>query len=165
MAAITSYLDIISLERARIYLRVDDTMNEDDSEIESMIKGAFLFMERYTNHIFMPKDFLQYADGTGMALDNDFNHHCGYVSVYKYPINSTVDDVLPVRKFNMKWIYNVNELDFNAGYDDTDQIPDDFIQAALQIIKVWYFEAEKEVNDTMIPVSVRQVLDTYRRFV
>lgn len=158
MAAITKYTDIISLERAKVYLRVDDTLTEDDSEIESMINAAFLFMERYTNHIFKPKNFTKYSDS--------YSSGCNVVVVYDFPIVSTTPvDATVLRKYNSKTIYDISELIYNAGYDDTDKIPDDFIQAALQIIKVWYFEAEKQVNETLIPVSVRQVLDLYRRFV
>ena len=158
MATITKYTDIITLARAKVYLRVDDTLTEDDTEVESMINGAFLFMERYTNHIFKPKSFTKYSD--------NYSSGCKVVVVYDYPIVSTVPvDATVLRKYNSKTIYEVAEITYNAGYDDTDKIPDDFIQAALQIIKVWYFEAEKQVNETLIPLSVRQVLDTYRRFV
>lgn len=158
MAIITSYLDIISVARAKIYLRIDDGMNEDDNEIESMIKGAFLFIERYTCHLFGARDLEQFVPPR----------------IYKFPINS-IEDV-PEEDLNNYYQRNMDKLceeyrrapklvNFNAGYINTEDVPDDFIQAALQIIKVWYFESETKVNDTMIPVSVRMVLDTYRRFV
>lgn len=157
MAVITSYLDIITLERARIYLRVDDTMNEDDSEIESMIKGAFLFIERYTNHLFGARDKEQFVPP----------------KIYDFPINTI--DTVPVIDWNNYYQQNMDKLchqakypvltEYNAGYVNVEDVPDDFIQAALQIIKVWYFEAQSQVNETLIPVSVRMALDTYRRFV
>jgi hypothetical protein len=159
MATITAYTDIISLTRAKNYLRVDDTLFEDDAEITSMIKAAFLFMERYTNHIFIARDFTQYVPP----------------KIYNYPINS-IDGVEEEswehyyqRNMDMycqEQIVSAPVLTtYNAGYEDTEDVPDDFIQAALQIIKVWYFEAEKQVNQSLIPISVKQVLDTYRRFV
>lgn len=157
MAAITSYLDIITLERARIYLRVDDTMNEDDSEIESMIKGAFLFIERYTNHLFGARDKEQFVPP----------------KIYDFPIN-TIDSV-DVIDWNNYYQQNLDKLchqakhpvltEYNAGYVNVEDVPDDFIQAALQIIKVFYFESQTQTNDTMIPISCRQLLDQYRRFV
>jgi hypothetical protein len=54
---------------------------------------------------------------------------------------------------------------YTCGYDAVENVPDDFIQAALQMIKVWYYESEKQINEQMIPVSVKAVLDTYRRFI
>lgn len=157
MAAITAYTDIISLSRAKNYLRIDDTLTEDDEEITSMIKAAFQFIERYTNHIFIARDFSQYVPP----------------KIYNYPINSVtgVDQV----DWDHYYQRNMDKLcgeytaptwtTYNAGYTDTDQVPEDFIQAALQIIKVWYFESEKQSNSTLIPISVTQSLDQLRRFV
>lgn len=157
MAVITKYTDIITLERARIYLRVDDGMNEDDDEIESMIRAAFIFMERYTNHIFINREFEQYVPP----------------KIYNFPITSI--DGTPEIDWNNYYQRNMDIYcrehphpvltKYFAGYENTEDVPDDFIQAALQIIKVWYYESEKQANSTLIPISVTQVLDTYRRFV
>jgi hypothetical protein len=32
------------------------------------------------------------------------------------------------------------------------------------MIKVWYYESEKQVNTTLIPESVMQAIDVNRRF-
>lgn len=157
---ITSYLDIISLNRAKIYLRIDDGMNEDDAEIESMIKGAFLWIERYTCHLFGERTLEQWVPP----------------KIYKYPINEILEPVITVPNWNNYYQQNLDMLfdeyrherrlfKFKAGYINVEDVPDDFIQAALQILKVWYYESEKQENSTLIPISVRQVLDTYRRFV
>jgi hypothetical protein len=159
MALITSYLDIISLERAKNYLRVEDTdlPTLEDQEIESMVKGAFLFIERWTNHLFGARDKEQFVPP----------------KIYDYPINTI--DTVPVIDWNNYYQQNMDKLchkaqrpvltQYNAGYVNVEDVPDDFIQAALQIIKVWYYEAESRTNDTMLPMSVKQVIDTYRRFV
>lgn len=157
---ITSYLDIISLNRAKIYLRIDDGMNEDDSDIESMIKGAFLWIERYTCHLFGARDLEQYVPP----------------KIYKYPINEIYEPVIDDDIWDNYYQRNLDQFcdeyrhtrklfKFNAGYINVEDVPDDFIQAALQILKVFYYESEKQENSTLIPISVRQVLDTYRRFV
>lgn len=155
---ITSYLDIISLERAKTYLRIDDDMNEDDIEIESMIKGAFLFIERYTCHLFGARDLEQLVPP----------------KIYKFPINTIEgeynEDLDNYYQRNLdklcdEYRHAHKLVKFNAGYEYVEDVPDDFIQSALQIIKVFYFESETKTNDTMIPISVRMVLDTYRRFV
>ena len=45
-----AYLDVITLERAKNYLRIDADLMEDDAEIESMINGALRYIEKRTNH-------------------------------------------------------------------------------------------------------------------
>lgn len=158
MAAITSYLDIITLERAKNYLRIDDTLSEDDLEITSMIKAAFLFMERYTNHIFMPKDFV--------LLSSDYCDE--WQKCYNFPITAVTPlDTSSSKRplYTSYYVLTDTNVTITAGYVNTEDVPDDFIQAALQILKVFYFEAEKQVNESMIPMSVKQVLDSYRRFV
>ena len=66
--------------------------------------------------------------------------------------------------FAMFTVYpDVKEVELNVGYG-TDEVPDDLIQAMLQIIKIWYYEAEKQVNSTLIPESVKEVIDLYKRF-
>jgi len=152
------YLDIIALDRAKTYLRIDDGMNEDDAEIESMIKAAFIFMQRYTNYIFIPTDIAVTA----------YNSCDEWTKVYQYPINSMTpadakNKVKPL--YSLFYIDQSVDLYLNVGYTDTADVPDDFIQCALQLIKVWYYESEKQANSTLIPISVTQVLDTYRRFV
>lgn len=157
MAVITSYLDIISLAQAKVYLRVDDTLTEDDEDIKQMIKGAFLFIERYTNHLFGARDLNQYVPP----------------KIYNYPINSI--EPIPDEDWNNYYQRNMDMYcsefptpvltTYNAGYVNTEDVPSDFIQSAKQILKVWYYESEKQTNDQIIPMATRQVLDTYRRFV
>lgn len=154
--AIANYTDIITLERARTYLRIDDGMNEDDAEIESMIKAAFIWIERYTSHIFVEREFDVYG-----------SEHCkNWVKVYNYPISAfTPSDTIERKSTLYNSFYIEETFSYLAGYDAVSDVPDDFIQSALQIIKVWYYESEKQENSTLIPISVKQVLDTYRRFI
>jgi hypothetical protein len=55
-------------------------------------------------------------------------------------------------------------ITIEVGYEDEDDIPADIVQCLLQIIKVWYYESEKEENSTLLPVSVRQVIQKNKRF-
>ena len=73
-----AYTDIITLSDAKLYLRIDDTLTEDDNNITRMIKGAFLFIEEFTNVRFIARD-------TRYLFNN------GRTFVYDYPINSEVD--------------------------------------------------------------------------
>ena len=51
-----AYIDIIPLADAKVYLRIDDTLTEDDAQITRMINGALSYVERYTSHILYARD-------------------------------------------------------------------------------------------------------------
>lgn len=147
-----SYLTVISLERAKNYLRVDEDLTEDDAEITSMINASLSYIERRTNHILYARE----KTYTGVCQ----------VKVYDYPINSITTDPAPfVVHFTMFDIFpNDTTVDLNVGYA-VDEAPDELIQAALQMIKVWYYESEKQVNTALIPESVKDVINVFRRFI
>ena len=71
-----AYLDIIPLADAKIYLRIDDTLTEDDTQITRMINVALSYVERYTNHVLFAKE-------KTYRLIN------GCISVYDYPIKES----------------------------------------------------------------------------
>lgn len=152
-----AYTDIISLQRAKNYLRIDDTLTEDDNDIEAMIAGACEFIEKQTNNILDARNIEVFV-GDKLA-----------VTVYDYPINEVITAAnVEVVKWPLKQVFTFDDLGgepftYNAGYD-ANEVPQALINAALQMIKVWYFESEKQVNESLIPVSVTQVIDTYRRF-
>jgi hypothetical protein len=133
-----SYLTVISLDRAKNYLRVDPDLIEDNTEITTMINAALRYVEKRTNNLVYARN----ATYTGVCQ----------VKVYDYPINSIVTDP------------NDKTVELNVGYLTADLVPDELIEAALQMIKVWYYESEKQVNSTLIPESVKEALDVYRRF-
>lgn len=146
-----SYLNVISLQRAKDYLRVDIGFNDDDVQIESMIKASLRFIEKRTNHIMFEQD----KTYTGVCQ----------VKVYDFPINSIVTTPTPfnVNYSLFKIFPNDKEAVLNVGYA-VGEVPEDLIEAALQMLKVWYYESEKQVNTTLIPMSVHEVLDVYKRF-
>ena len=76
-----AYIDVISLERAKNYLRIDTTLTDDDAEITAMINGACSYIEKRTNLIFYPRNKV-------------YKGSC-QVKVYDYPINSIVTDPSP----------------------------------------------------------------------
>ena len=146
-----SYLSVITLERAKNYLRVDLDFDTDDSEITSMINAACSYVEKRTNHILYARDIT-------------YKGSC-QVKAYDYPINSIVTIPTPFKvDFATFTCYpDVKEVELNVGYG-TDEVPDDLIQAMLQMIKVFYYESEKQFNSTLIPESVKEVIDLYKRF-
>ena len=147
-----AYIDVITLARAKNYLRVDEDLTDDDTEITSMINASLRFIEKRTNHIMYARQRIYIGS-------------C-QVKVYDYPINSIVTVPTPFKvDFSLFTIFpDVKDVTLNVGYS-TGLVPDDLIQAALQIIKVWYYESEKQVNTTLIPESVMQVIDINKRFI
>lgn len=147
-----AYIDVLPLARVKNYLRIDATLTEDDAEITSMINAALRYVEKRTNHVVFARDQVY----TGVCQ----------VKVYDYPINSIVTDPAPfVCYFSTYAVFpNDKSVELNVGYVNPTDVPDELIQAAEQMIKVWYFESEKQVNSTLIPESVKEALDVYRRF-
>ena len=148
-----AYIDVISLERAKYYLRIDTTLTDDDAEITAMINGACSYIEKRTNLIFYPRN-------------KTYKGAC-QVKVYDYPINSIVTDPAPFAyEQPMFTIYpDVKTVELNVGFIDPTDIPDELIQACLQMLHVFYYESEKQFNSTLIPESVKEVIDINRRFI
>lgn len=148
-----AYIDVITLERAKNYLRIDSDLTDDDAEITSMINASLRYIEKRTNHLVYSRE----ATYKGSCQ----------VKVYDYPINSITTDPAPfVCHFSLYDVFpDVKTVDLNVGYDDPADVPDELIQSALQMIKVWYYESEKQVNSTLIPESVKECIDIYRRFI
>ena len=148
-----AYIDVISLERAKDYLRIDTTLTDDDAEITAMINGACSYIEKRTNLIFYPRSKV-------------YKGSC-QVKVYDYPINSIITAPAPFAyEQPMFTIYpDVKTVELNVGFTEPIDIPDELIQACLQMIKVWYYESEKQVNTTLIPESVKEAIDLNRRFI
>jgi hypothetical protein len=147
-----AYVDVITLERAKNYLRVDVDLTDDDTEITSMINASLRYVEKRTNHLVYARNIV-------------YNGSC-QVKVYDYPINTIITDPAPFVLYRTMYAIfpDAKAVTLNVGYDDVASVPDELIQAALQMIKVWYYESEKQVNSTLIPESVKEALDVYRRF-
>jgi len=150
-----AYIDVITLERAKNYLRIDTDLTEDDTEITSMINASLRYVEQRTRHCMFARDVV-------------YNGVC-QVKVYDYPINSVVAPTDPLPWSLTRSLYTIypdnKTVTLNVGYATPAEVPDIFIQSALQMIKIWYYESEKQVNSQMIPVSVTEALDVEKRFI
>lgn len=155
----TNYTDVISLEQAKLYLRIDDGQTVTDDEITQMINSSLSFIEKRTQHIFKTRSKVYYKD-------------CALVqqtTVYDYPIQNPegegfIDGI--VYKTNKAIVPTVNDyVTLTIGYENLEDIPSELIDAALQLIKVWFYESERQVNTTLIPLSVKEAIDANRRFI
>jgi len=167
-----AYLDVLPLATVKTYLRIDDDQNETDAEITSMIKSALRYIERHTNVILTLNATKEY-----IIKDN-----C--VNVYDHPINSVVKgiddddaDVTLTYKTNYykqaknlyTQYYSIHseavKLVLSIGYTDSDDVPEDLIDAAKYIVKIMYFEQEDDKNFIeLLPIWVRDIIGYHRRF-
>lgn len=151
----SNYESIISTEDVKRYLRIDSDFNDDDSDIERMVNSAFGYIEKQTNYIFRVQDKTYYKD------------YSGNIIIYDFPINTTVfpDGVFPLYYSGFVKICDVESVELSVGFTDKTKAPSELIDCALQMIKVWYYEAEKNSNTTLLPENVKQIIDTNRRFI
>ena len=139
---------VLDLARVKTYLRIESDFTADDNEIQSMLDGAMIYFGNETN----------------VRLTQESKVYNGVSKIYDFPI---VNPDAAGLKPRANYYYNAectDPLTLTVGYLTTDLIPDDIQQCILQIVKVWYYESEKESNTTLLPISVKQVINKYRRF-
>lgn len=152
----TDYTDVISLEEAKLYLRIDEDQTATDDEITQMICSALSFIERKTNHIFKTREKVYYKD---CALVN-------HATVYDYPIDNLETEYNITYRINKAIVPTVNGfVTLTIGYDSVDDIPTELIDCALQIINFWYYNSETKNSVNSIPDFVMEVINQNRRFV
>jgi hypothetical protein len=154
-----AYLDVISLAEAKTYLRVDDTLTDDDTQISRMIKSALSTIEKRTN-------VLVYARSKNYL----FQDYC--VRVYDFPINSLTSPTdAEVENKALHTNYEASKttdvtLVLNVGYVDPLDVPYELIDCALQYVKYLYYEAETDkANKGMLPLWLQDMINQNKRFI
>tara|TARA_R110002110_G_scaffold13012_1_gene62199 strand:- start:1004 stop:1471 length:468 start_codon:yes stop_codon:yes gene_type:complete len=153
-----SYLNVISLGHAKKYLRVDEELVDDDCQIERMIKSALSTIERRTNILFYARE--------KKYIFQDYS-----VKVYDYPINEVVSTFdFDTEQKTLFTNYQTNSSDkeivLNVGYTNTDNIPFELVDCALQYIKYLYYEAETNTaNRGSLPLWLNDMINQNKRFV
>ena len=153
-----AYLDIITLADAKTYLRIDDTLTEDDAQITRMIKASLSQIERATNYIL-------FARSKDYVVEN-----CS-VNVYDYPINSlTTPTTATSLEKSIYTTYTTTSNDdlkvvLNVGYVDPLDVPSDLIEVAFEMIDLMYYSPEtgKSIKSDLSELS-KMVLSNYKRF-
>ena len=149
----------ITLEEAKYYLRIDDPIEPElDLELQAMIDAAIRYLEDKTNWVWFPRDKRYFAtsdDGCG-----------GDTRIYDFPINSITGGFPEEEKNGYTLVHTRGAIiTANVGFADSNDIPAPLKQAALQLIKYFYYESEKTLNTEMIPDGVRRTIDLYKRFI
>jgi len=152
-----AYLDVITLADAKVYLRIDDDLTEDDNQITRMIRASLSYIENYTNYILF-------------ARDKEYRLIDGCVRVYDFPINSEVTLELESENKTLYTNYSLgytNDLiTLNVGYVDPAEIPQDLIEVAYEIIELMYYEKETNKSHLNSLSSLSHMtLNQYKRFI
>ena len=153
-----SYLNVISLDQAKQYLRIDDELSADDAQIEQMIKGALSTLERRTNILFYARK--------KKYIFQDYS-----VKVYDYPINEVVStfDVDTDQKTlftNYQTNSSDNEIVLMVGFENAEDVPSELVDCALQYIKYLYYEAETNTaNKGGLPAWLNDMINQNKRFI
>jgi len=151
----TNYIDVISLEQAKLYLKIDEGQTITDNEITGMINSALSFIEKRTNHIFKTRDKVYYKD---CALVQQ-------VKVYDFPIDNTVTELDIVYRPLYAIVPTIDDVVIlTIGYDNLEDIPSELIDSALQLINFWFYNSETKNAMNTIPDFVMQNIDINRRF-
>ena len=151
----TDYTDVISLEQAKLYLKIDDGQTITDDEITGMINSALSFIEKRTNHIFKTRDKVYFKD---CALVQQ-------VKVYDYPIDNTETEL----EIEYRPLYAIvptvnNMVTLTTGYTSVEDIPSELIDSALQLINFWFYNSETKNAMNSVPDFVLSNIDVNRRF-
>tara|TARA_R110000851_G_scaffold72395_1_gene160411 strand:- start:204 stop:674 length:471 start_codon:yes stop_codon:yes gene_type:complete len=153
-----AYLDIITLAEAKTYLRIDDTLTEDDAQITRMIKASLSQVERATNYIL-------FARAKSYVVENLS------VNVYDFPINSltTPTTATSVEKSIYTTYSTIVATDLkvvlNVGYVTPSDVPSDLVEVAFEMIDLMYYSPEtgKSIKSNLSELS-KMVLSNYKRF-
>lgn len=152
-----SYISVISLATAKNYLRIDDTLTEDDADITRMINSSLSDIERQTN-------IIVFARSRSYVIEDCLTR------VYDYPINSltTPTDATVVLKPNYS-NYSTGASDtlltLNIGYVDPLDVPSEIIGVALEMIDIKYYGAKEDgANRRLLSKDNQDIINRLKRF-
>ena len=155
-----AYIDIITLAEAKNYLRIDDTLTDDDAQITRMINAALAYVENCTNIMLF-------------ARNKTYTMVDGFVRVYDYPINiatppvpADVEVEIKTSYVNYSYGYETCDLVLNVGFASAADVPAQLKEVAFEIIDLMYYEHEtgKKYTKDLTTLST-VILNSYRRFI
>jgi hypothetical protein len=177
-------LDVLSLEDAKSYLKVD--FSDDDALIESLIKSAVGLVEQTTNYRLYRRNEVINTSKVGYtafqfplnsasanAMDSQgtytvrqqyqalrtelfWGNGFGYINDYnQYFFNTDF--------YNLSGCNTAFTLTLDVGYTDTTLIPADLITAIQQIITFTY--ENRDLTNFKLPDNIMLLMQPYKRFV
>jgi hypothetical protein len=148
-----SYINIIPLQDARVYLRIDDTLTQDNEAITRMINASLAKIEQMTNvHL--------------IAKSKEYIFDDLKATVYDFPINSLTSPTTATKVEKTQYsVYTAAlktdlKLVLNVGYANVSDVPKDLIEVAYEMIDIMYYNKENKLSNLS-----QATLDAYRRFI
>ena len=140
------------LSELKVYLRIDEDLPELDSEISRMLNAAISYFEKKTNIHLKQKE-------------KPYFPYDGYVDVFDYPIFTTnMDDVTILEYQCYSRIFTKEKITLTIGYNTCD-IPADIKECIFSLVRFWFYENEKQIDNSLIPNSVLDVVNVNRRYI
>lgn len=147
----TQYIDLITLEQAKLHLRIDDSQTETDAEITQMINSALMYIEKRTGWIVKDKTQTYYGNP--------------YAVVFDYPITTILPEGSYERATNTVVPTVDGKVVLGTGIIDKDQYPTNLIDCALSLIDFWFYNTETRNSENTIPDFIVDNININRRFI
>lgn len=159
-------LNVVSLDQAKLWLRVDLDYDYEDTLITALIKSAVNQVEQYTLQVLWQRSITEITDRSGN------------LKIYNYPIIAVEDvvdkdfDDVTFGLVETQWYTEVvtdragfNTVTYVAGYDwnydGGSDVPDD-IETAIKEMITYLYENRDNPKEEM-PKVVTYLLAPYRR--
>jgi hypothetical protein len=146
----TTYVEVIPLATAKLFLKIDSTQTQTDNEIIGMINSACSYIEKRTGWIFFER--------AKQYFGTDF------IAVYDCPIQNLPTGSTKKNQYSIVPTIN-GEVTLNVGAILASEIPAPLLDCALQIVNFWFYNKETDGAENSIPNFVVQNIDTFRRFI
>lgn len=173
----------VTLAEARIHLRADDDVTDEDALISSLIVSAREYVELLTNCPLITQSWTYYGDcfdgdielkpnlqtvTTVKYIDTDGTQQTIIATDYDVDVAGVVGSVYPA--YNVSWPYarnvkNAIEVEFVAGYGEAVDVPSSIKAAMLLLVGHWYEHRESVivgVSIAEVPMAVGMLLNPYR---
>lgn len=147
-------MSVITLDQAKLYLRLDDPLDDQtEAELQTFIDAAERFFAKRTGWALNPTKKKYWPDPYGV------------IRVYDHPILSELDGYRTEEKNMYVAISSTEPVELEIGYQAASEVPDEFVNACLQLLKIYYYESESMEKVATQPPIVHQIIETYKRFV
>jgi len=179
-------LDVISLQDAKDFLRVD--FGDDDDLITGLISSAVALVEQQTQYRLYKRDEVIYTTGkycyvafqyplnSATVINQDSSDTFAYTVKMKYETLRTILGWAngfwywdSWQQFFTNYYYTIHAscdvtfiLTLDVGYTDVSLIPVDLITAIKQIISFTY--ENRDMTKVDLPSNILMLLTNYKRF-
>lgn len=152
-------LDVITLEEAKEYLKVD--FDNEDQLITNLIRSAVALIERKTSYMLYQRDEMKFISNPDKIYEYPFalatSETATEYQIYENRLYSSIriigGDPYPCN--------NGRSVELTIGYNDPSLVPSPLKDACLRLITYWY--DQREMDMAKIPSDVYVLIQPYIR--